>query len=285
MDIKKLMADITPIYNLYKRSSKTITGAEAIGMMWDIGDVIQDFVNKNKVAPHKLFRIVYGKSEGKENISQKSYITREFQGKCLRIRKMFHEKDEIIAKLPRLKSFTLFREAMPFFDNPKYILKGAEQKSLLELLNSGKSYKEIREHIHKLQKSKIGISNTRKQKLESVSPHSQIFIDFYNSIYRVKQEGPQIIEIKLKENHIDAKYLMVLARNTNALTQDGLKYEDFKVPLHAVDPVWEKYFEMVKEFSSHKDAIKLRRFRRLIPAERIVRLADMLYELAQKTYK
>jgi hypothetical protein len=47
--------------------------------MWDIGDILKNFINQNDIAPHKLYRIVYGKSDGSENISQKSWVTREFQ--------------------------------------------------------------------------------------------------------------------------------------------------------------------------------------------------------------
>lgn len=63
---------------------------------------------------------------------------------------MFKTKERINSELPNLKNFTLFRESMPFFDNPKYKLKGEEREHLLTILNSDKTTLET---IRKLQKN------------------------------------------------------------------------------------------------------------------------------------
>ena len=40
---------------------------------------------------------------------------------------------------------------------------------------------------------------------------------------------------------------------------------------------WEKYFSVITDFLNQNDPKKIRRFRRLVPPIRIVKLADMLY--------
>ena len=53
--------------------------------MWEIGEVLEYYINMNRLTPQSLFREIYGKSEGTKNITQKSYISRDFQSRCLRV--------------------------------------------------------------------------------------------------------------------------------------------------------------------------------------------------------
>jgi hypothetical protein len=69
------------------------------------------------------------------------------------------------------------------------------------------------------------------------------------------------------------------------MSQDGLKFSEIKVVHNSSDSLWVDYGNFVKEISSHTDAKKIRRFRRLIPPERIVMLADMLHSLLSKNNK
>jgi len=282
MDINSLIQEITPLYNQYKLRNKVILGKNALKIMWDIGDILKNFIEKNSIAPHALFWKVYGGSEGTKNIAKKSYITREFQNRCHRIRNIFSSKAQIEKEFPNLRSFTLFREAMPFFDNRKYKLEGEERKKLLGLLNSSKDHKLIMNDIHKLQKEKIGIRNPRTQRLKDLEREKEIFINFYNFVYNLLNESPEKITTKLRKSHIDPHYIIALAKNTNALSQDGLKFTDFKIGKSIRDSLWKDYGGVIKNFGSYNSAVVLRRFRRVIPPERIVKLADMLYSLSTK---
>ena len=132
----KIIGEITPLYNQYANNKNDLSGADSLKIMWDIGEIINDYIEKLNIPPHRLYREIYGKSEGNENIAQISYITREFQGRCVRIRKIFNTHQEIDKLFPSLVSFTCFREAMPFFDNQKYLFKGKDRDELLKLLNS-----------------------------------------------------------------------------------------------------------------------------------------------------
>ena len=91
-DLSNLINSITPLYNIYKENSSILTGTQALEIMWEIGELLNKYIKKNKIKPHALFRDIYGKSENSENIIQKSYITREFQGRCYRIRTIFNSK-------------------------------------------------------------------------------------------------------------------------------------------------------------------------------------------------
>ena len=124
----KVIDAIAPLYNNFKTLKHQLKGHSVIEIMWDIGDILAYYIDQNNIPPNTLFRMIYGKSESKNNIEQKSYISREFQSRCFRIRRMFKERSEIKEMFPNLKNVTPFREAMPFFDNPDFILKDKEKK-------------------------------------------------------------------------------------------------------------------------------------------------------------
>jgi len=161
LNLQELIKNISPLYNSYKQTSRNINGVNALQIMWDIGDFLKKTIEMSNIAPHNLYRKIYGKAEGQEYITQKSYITREFLGRSYRIRNIFKNKKDIQKILPNLKSFISFREAMPFFDNEKYILRGEEKEKLLYLLNSNSSSTLILNKIKLLQSEKIGRKNPR----------------------------------------------------------------------------------------------------------------------------
>ena len=149
-NVSEIILKVTPLYNHYRKNKKTLQAYESIELMWDIGEILIPYIKKSKLSPHNLWRKIYGRSEGSVDNTKKSYITREFLGRCYRIYNMFEEKNEISKDFKRLKSFTSFREAMPFFDNPKYIFKGSDRKKLLNLLNSDLSSTKILNTIYYL---------------------------------------------------------------------------------------------------------------------------------------
>ena len=122
-DLSSLIKKIRPLYNECNSNKRELEAFKRIEMMWEIGRILDLFIKEKEIAPHNLYRIIYGKSEGAQNIARKSYITREFQGRCFRIYNMFKIKSEIKDQLFKLKSFTSFRECMPFFDNQNYLIK------------------------------------------------------------------------------------------------------------------------------------------------------------------
>jgi hypothetical protein len=202
---------------------------------------------------------------------------------------MFESKDQILSDFPTLVGFTSFRECMPFFDNDKFKLKGDEKESLLKLLNSNKSKSYVLKEIRKLQASKIGIKNTRNQRLADLENEEKVFIDFYNYIYHLGNEDSSQICIQLEEAGLSDNLIKTIAKNTSAQSSDGLKCFDFKEDeIKKVasklngNRIWIDYIEILKDFIAQTNPKKIRRFRRLIPPIRIVNLADMLNQLLQK---
>lgn len=278
LNLQKLIGDIAPLYNSYKESSKTIDGASALHIMWLIGDFLMKEIEVSGVAPHNLYRKIYGKAEGSKDIVQKSYITREFLSRAYRIRKIFKLERDIKKDLPSLKSFILFREAMPFFDNDKYALKGKEKEELLKLLNSKLSATLILKKIKILQKEKIGKKNPRDQKLNEVEPQKEVFISFYNFLFSfIKNNDYATVKDEIKPFN---KFLPNLSSNTSALAEEGYLFTE--IPEFPLNTEWRAYGEVLRGLSKKVDAKERRRFRRLISPERIVRLAEMIHALSSE---
>ncbi|MBP6925520.1 MAG: hypothetical protein KBC22_00470 [Candidatus Pacebacteria bacterium] len=273
LNLKALIAEISPLYNSYKNTSRDISGTEALLIMWDIGDILKKVIGASKIPPHNLYRKVYGKAEGISDIVQRSYITREFLGRAYRIRNIFLDKKEIKNTLPNLKSFIPFREAMPFFDNKKYMLTGENKNNLIALLNSSSSNRSILDNIKSLQSKHIGIKNPRNQKLNELEDKKQVFITFYNYLFNlIKQTDYKLIMNEIST--LDKATLIKLSSATNCLSQEGLVFPE--IPEDHFNERWTKYVELIKFFSTKRDPRDRRRFRRLIPPTRIVRLAEML---------
>lgn len=284
MSIKELISSIVPHYNKYRQNSRTLTGTESIETLWDIGDALKVYIEDTNIAPHALYRQIYGKSEGETNVVQKSYITREFLGRCFRIRKIFNGKNEINDLLQNLKNFNNFREAMPFFDNPRYLLEGKEKTELLIILNSNHDDKKIKEYIKKLQKEKIGVKNPRDQKLKEMGGDKDVFVAFYNYIYETLKCGDYKKSQK-ETSAIDIEFIKILSKNTSALALDGLLMTNFEIP-DGLNKEWMDFAILVKRLISKKDSLERRRFRRLIPAHRMTQLGEMLYLLTtENLYK
>lgn len=279
LDIQKLIKDITPLYNSYKESNRTISGANALEIMWEIGDLLKKILEISNIPPHNLYRKIYGKAEGQKDITQKSYITREFLGRSYRIRNIFKNKQDIQKDLPNLKSFITFREAMPFFDNKKYILTGGEKEKLLSLLNSDLSPTLILNKVKLLQSEKIGIKNPRDQKLGELQPQKEIFINFYNYLFNlIKNNNYEFIKKEFAD--VDVSVLKKVSSNTSALAQEGVTYAE--IPESNLGTQWLSYIHMLNNLSAQMDAKERRRFRRLIPPERIVKLAEMTQALTSE---
>lgn len=277
MDIKDLIEEITPLQRLYKNALRNEIPVLALEYMWEIGEELRSYISSNSINPHQLYRKVYGKGEGLNNILQKSYISREFQSRCYRVRKLFNQKQDIITEFKNLNSIEAFNKAMPFLDNPKYLFKEKERTELVKLLNSNLSKTIVLHEIQKLRKDKIGIKNPRNQRHGELLNEEIIFISFYNYIYRLLKDN----DFEDLKDMIDTKFYIVLSKNISALSQDGLQTYSFNIPQNIT--VEEKDFGiLIKGFMKDKTPKRIRRFRKLISIGRMIRLADMLFALSSE---
>ena len=284
MTIKELINNIIPYYNKYRQNKNDITGTEAVEVLWFIGNFLKQYIEETKVAPYTLYRQIYGKSESKINVVQKSYITRDFLSRSYRVRNIFSKKSDITKYLPNLQKFGLFYKAMPFIDNPKYRFSGKEKENLFKLLNSNKSYAEIMKEVRRFQKEKIGIKNPRDQKLKEMVGDKEVFVEFYNYIYELFK-NTDYRKVQDEINIMDTEFLKILSKNTSALALDGLLMTDFEIP-EKINEKWSIFAILIKRLITKEDPLERRRFRRLIPSHRMTQLGEMIYLLtAENLYK
>ncbi len=283
-DLHDLIKEITPLYNEYKAFGDKMTWAEALYIMRDVGQMLDKYISEAKISPHTLYRKVYWKSEWKENFIQKSYITREFMWRCYRIFHIFASKELIYTELPNLRSFTSFREAMPFFDNKKHKLVWKDREQLLNLLNSDQSSKLILEQLSTIKKREIGITNPRTQKLSELDDDKKVFIDFYNTAYRlVNSRDYKEVLNELKKQWVTIEYIKILSKNTHSIIGDEIRSYDMDIPSEA-SWIWKLYWEFINKMISERNLKVQRRFRRIIDTVRISRLSSILYAFTSEEY-
>jgi hypothetical protein len=279
MKISELLSNITPHYNNYKSNKSKISAFESIIIMWEIGFFIEGYTKNNNISPHNLYREIYGKSESANNIAQKSYITREFLSRCLRIYKMFASKNEIKLKFPSLGDFSSFREAMPFFDNPVYKLTKIEEADLFKLLNSNKKGTDIVKALDKKKKSINNISNSRNQRLNDLDNEVKIFKEFYNLVYKnIRDNNYDVCINNLNLTMSEVDKFLNLSKNLSALSQEGVLKFEMNEYIFKNDVV-NKFYHTITILMKPNDEKIRRRFRRLIPPGKIIQLAEYVYSL------
>lgn len=279
----ELIQVITPLYNSYTQNSNNIKWTDALEIMREIWSILSDFIEKNSVAPHNLYRQIYWKWEWTTNVEQKSYITREFLWRCYRIYKMFSKKENIRKQLPTLASFTAFREAMPFFDNPKYKLSWEDMQKLLILLNSSDPKSKIINTVRILQKKYIWIKNPRTQRLNELDKLKQSFVDLYKHVKLLLEWSYSDIEKELIENGLTKDDIKKISANINALTDDSFKM-NLIYPKWSISEPWLSSIDSINEIAVEKTAQKRRRVRKIIDPMILVHIADMVTALSSEEY-
>lgn len=271
-DLFGLIEEITPFNNLYRDLVKNgASGTQVLEAMWVIGDKLDRFMQRNMIKPHNLYWQIYGKAEGLKT----SYITRDFLSYCLRVRRYFKKSDDVSKKFPNLQRYSLFREAFPLLGNPKYKLSDDQESTLIRLLNSNKSPQEIKEVIQKLKSSKIGITNTRTQRLDEIKPLADNFVTVYNHLYSLIKVN-DVSELNKFTTLFGKEFLKVLSGTVSALTQENLYVPEIEISNQSALPrEWQKFINDLKYLLS--SALEVRnRFRRIVPPRKIFELADML---------
>lgn len=272
MNHNKLNSKIYPIYGKYKESLGKIAPVNSLQYWSKIGKYIDHYLKENKdISKTKLFRDLYGKSEGADNIGSRGYIAREFLGRAHRLYLM--ENNNIIdikRDLSKINSISPFREAMPFFDNKKYMFKGKKKKDLLELLNSSRNSSELVDEVRLLQKKYIKKSNPRTQRLSDLKSEVKLFIDSYNSIYEDIKEN----NFKDYKNE-DSENIILISSYLQCLTA-----EEFIIPNESIKSFNNQNLNNIKKIVDHlfekKHAKVRRRFRRLIPVNRIMQISEYI---------
>ncbi|EKD57926.1 MAG: hypothetical protein ACD_57C00091G0002 [uncultured bacterium] len=237
--------------------------------MWQVGSIIEVYTEKNKIKPHNLYWQIYGKAEGIKT----SYITRDFLSYCLRIKKYFNKSEDITKKFPRLQAYSLFREAFPLLENPKFKLSPDEETRIVNDLNSSATPQKIKKMIVEIKADRIGVKNTRNQKLNEMKPITDAFLAVYNEVYFLIKDNNKL-ETDALTNSIKKDYLLKLSQAVSALTQENL----FVPVLGSRNDLPESWAIFVSDLKKLLNGtVEFRnRFRRLVPPRKLFDLADML---------
>lgn len=265
-----LIEQITPYNNRYRDSVKSSEGGtEILVLMWRVGEMIELFIKGQDIKPHNLYWQIYGKAEGLKT----SYITRDFLSYCLRIKKYFPQIKDISDKFPHLQKYSLFREAFPLLENPKFKLSQDEEKEVISVLNSKNQPQKIKKLVVEIKDSRIGIKNTRNQKLNEMKPITDNFITIYNELYYlIKSSDNAGIEGFI--NFFKKELLVNLSQTVSALTQENLFVPELEERKDLPDH-WNKFIDNLKYLLG--SAVEVRnRFRRLVPPRKLFDLADMI---------
>jgi len=236
--------------------------------MWDVGEIL--FLH-NIENVHPIAWKIYGKEKG----IRRSYITRDFLSYCFRIRKFFNAKTEIDKKFPSLQRYSLFREAFPLLENPKYALDINERKALLELLNSSQPFQSIKKKIIKIKREKLRIYNDRRQRLGEMVPVRDNFIKIYKELFDLLQ-GDSQIKVKIFRENIGEKMLSDLSQLCLSFTQEGLSFPKIdQDQIDELDGEWKLFCDTLVRLSN-SDVETRNRFRRVIPVSKIMEAAEIL---------
>ena len=247
--------------------------------MWDI---LKEYLDlNNDIAPHNLYREIYWKSEWTENVHQKSYITRDFLSRCLRIRNIFENKTDIKKIFPTLISYHAFYKAMPFFDNQKYKFNGRDRENLINMLNKSTNKKEVEDRIYELLDKYINVKNPRTQKLWELSDIRENFVCMYKHL-NIILNSYETIETDLLKNNLNKDELSTISNNVLALTNDA--YLMKPVDDENRSEVWWKFIRWLNEIALEKTPKKRRRLRRIINSSILARISDMITALESKEY-
>lgn len=272
-DIFDLIERITPYNNQYRDLVKSgKNGTEVLNLMWIVGEILQLFINKFQIKPHNLYWRIYGKAEGLKT----SYITRDFLSYCLRVRKYFSTAESISMKFPHLQRYSLFREAFPLLENPKFKLSQNEEAEIIRVLNSNIDPRGIKEIIQNVKLDRIGLKNTRTQRLNEMKSIIDNFVMIYNEVYDAIKRNDQPLLGKI-EVVISKEFLNTLSQAVSALTQEKLYIPDLQSN-QKMPNQWEIFVKNLKYLLG--SSVETRnRFRRLVSPRMLFDLADMLNAL------
>jgi hypothetical protein len=269
-ELYSIINSITPLNNEYRDLAITNnSGNKILCIMWQVGDILDKFIAIHQIKPHSLYWKIYGKAEGLRN----SYITRDFLSYCLRIRRYFKSSDLILKEYPNLKKYSLFREAFPLLENPKYRLVPEDIEKIKHLLNSDLSTAEIKKYLVNYKKIHIGKTNTRTQKLSELKEISSIFLGAYKQVSQLIVSG-KLDEINSFRRLFHNSHIKTISQAISALTQENLFVPDLK-HLTICPKEWKALIVNIDYL--FKSSVEVRnRFRRLVKPKIIFEFAEML---------
>lgn len=161
--LERLIEDLAPLNNKYRMAVRNHEPVhKAIGYLWDIGEVLL----RNGV--DKVHPIA-------QQIQERSYITANLLSYAYRVSRNFKDRRSIRRNFGKVPNFSLFREAFPLLENPRYRLNQKEKREIVRLLNSGAVGKEITARLVELKREKLPVRNARSEGGLEIRPFAEMF--------------------------------------------------------------------------------------------------------------
>ncbi len=276
LNIEELIEQIAPLNNLYRTAIKNRYPASAVvEIMWDVGDIL---CRAGVTKIHPIAWQIYGESSEK----RRSYITRDFLSYCFRIRNYFNSREGIGYQLEGVPSYSVFREALPLLENPKFKLTKSEEQQLLALVRSRRSSKAIKEDIAKLKKQKGSRSNTRRQRLGELEQIRDSFARAHAELKKLMLTGTEAEIIRFSEEFQPGTLLLW---NKACLS---LSSEEFQPPTagkgleHVKEDDWIKLVNDLARISTEGHETR-NRFRRLVRPLEIIEMGGCVNILRSRS--
>ena len=258
--LEELIKEIAPLNNRYRMAVRNREPAHVVlGYLWDIGDVLLGYGVERL---HPLAR----------EIQEQSYITASLLSYAYRIRRYFKDRRTIKRNFGKVSNFSLFREAFPLLENPRYNLSRREKSELVRLLNSGADTGEISVRLAALKQRKRPRKNARSRHPEELGPFVPMFLE------RMRDLEEQMEKIPRKQLHafrdsFPPDFLLYWNRLVMSLADENLTPPKEPPPLANVEESWASLVEAMYQIASGGKSARNRACRLLSPME-FLRMAD-----------
>lgn len=203
-DLITIIDSLAPINNAFRREKNAI---KRIEYMWELGSLLDQFIQKNKLTLDELLYSVYDPHA----TIKRSNITRSLGSYSYRIRHFFKNKKDIHKILPKLKSYNVFIEALPLLMNKKYT-SHVNSKNILSIVNSQESSRRIVDRLNLIKQSILPTRKLRvspgnmyveeKQLLQSIIRYVGGLYITFNSISELNNLKFNLYNIKYREQLI-----------------------------------------------------------------------------------
>ncbi|MFZ5923953.1 MAG: hypothetical protein ACOYW4_01775 [Bacillota bacterium] len=158
MTIGELIEAIGPLNNRFRETD----GIERIEVLWDIGEVLQ------RAGDGPLDRLLWA-------IQQRSFITRDLLRYASIVRRNWEGKEQLRRELGGVKSYALFRAALPFLKGDRNGIDDATHREILCLI-AGTDTHRAHKHLRALKEKHIGRKHHKGISREKVANEVASFL-------------------------------------------------------------------------------------------------------------
>jgi|SRR5579871_1552395 len=249
-----LIAELGPHNNRWRDGSP----CEKVLALWQMGDVLLRYVE------NPSDRILW-------EIQQRSYITRTILRYALIVRRTWRDSHDLERLVAGLRSFTVFREALPFLKGDRYGIDAEHLTKVTSLLHSPDTRTAVRS-LKDLKRVRIGRQHKKGVSLAAAREGATLFARELSELERRVSDGSMGVSPAADS------YLASMSQTAMALATGEDTQRISSVDPEAVAPLLSKAADALcaaaKGTRSQRAA-----FRKLVGADRLMEASDLLNSL------